>query len=63
MVCLKGQNCLVGFPARNDFRDYPELTMFISKRLIEHKFLNKHVENDIKNWPVKVIKDKKSCKP
>ena len=37
--------------------------MFDSKRLIGHKFSNKYVQEDIKNWPVKVIEDKKTGKP
>ena len=43
--------------------EYPESTMFDSKRLIGHKFSNKYVQEDIKNWPVKVIEDKKTGKP
>ena len=40
--------------------EYPESTMFDSKRLIGQQFSNKYVKEDIKNWPVKVIEDKKT---
>ena len=35
--------------------------MFESKRLIGHNF--KQVQNDIKNWLIKIIEDKKTGKP
>ncbi len=43
--------------------EYPESTMFDSKRLIGHNFSNKYVQEDIKKSPVKVIEDKKTGKP
>ena len=63
IVCYKNNQFLFGKFAKQNFRDYPESTMFNSKRLLGHKFSNKQVQNDIKNWPVKVIEDKKTGKP
>ena len=64
IVCFKNNNeCLIGISAKRNMLEYPESTMFDSKRLIGHKFSNKYVQEDIKNWPVKVIEDKKTGKP
>ena len=63
MICFKDNQCLVGIPAKNNFKDYPKSTMYNSKRLIGHQFSNYHVQNDIKNWPIEVIEDKKTGKP
>ena len=64
IVCFKNNNeCLIGISAKDNMLEYPESTMFDSKRLIGHKFSNKYVQEDIKNWPVKVIEDKKTGKP
>ena len=62
MICFKDNQCLVGIPAKNNFKDYPKSTMYNSKRLIGHQFSNYHVQNDIKNWPIEVIEDKKTGK-
>ncbi len=49
MVCYKNKNeCLVGWPAIQNMLQYPKATMFDSKRLLGHKFSNKHVQEDIK---------------
>ena len=37
--------------------EYYKTTMFESKRLLGFKFNNKKVQNDIKNWPNKIIED------
>jgi molecular chaperone DnaK (HSP70) len=37
--------------------------MYDSKRLIDHKFSNENVQNDISYWPIKIIEDKKTGKP
>ncbi len=39
-----------------------ESTMFESIRLIGLKFNNKQVQNDIKDWQVKIIEDPKNKK-
>ena len=64
MVSFKHDNeCLVGWPAKKNMLQYPKATMYDSKRLLGHKFNNKHVQEDIKNWPVKVIEDEETKKP
>ena len=37
--------------------------MFDSKRLLGYKFKEKNVQEDIKNWHIKVIEDKKKGNP
>ena len=64
MICYTNKNeCLYGSSARNNMDEFSESTMFESKRLLGYKFLNKHVQNDIKNWHIKIIEDKKTGKP
>ena len=64
MVCFKENGeILVGNSAKSNMIEYPESTIFDSKRLIGLKFKNKAVQKDIKNWPFKVIEDKKTGKP
>ena len=64
IVCFKNNSeCLVGKIAKNNMLQYPKSTMFDSKRLLGYKFNDKHVQNDIKNWPVKIIEDKNTRKP
>ena len=40
----------------------PLNTIFYAKRLIGHKFLDKKVQEDIKHWLFKIIKDENSYK-
>jgi len=54
---------LYGNAAKNNMLEYPESTMFESKRLIGLNFNNKEVQRDIKLWPVKIIEDKITKKP
>ncbi len=64
IVCFENNSkCLIGNSAKNNMLQYPESTIFDSKRLLGHKFNNYHVQEDIKNWPVKVIEDKETKKP
>ena len=42
---------------------YVETTMFENKRLLSYKYFHKLVQANIKNWPVKIIEDKKTEKP
>ena len=63
IVCFKSETqCLIGISAKRNKSQYPESTMFDSKRLIGRQFINKNIQKDIKNWPVKVIEDKKTGK-
>jgi molecular chaperone DnaK (HSP70) len=64
MVCFKKNGeLLVGSSAKNNMAEYPESTIFDSKRLIGLQYDNPDVQKDIKNWPFKVIKDEKKGKP
>ena len=63
IVSFRNNECLIGTRGKNNFIESPESTMFESKRLIGHNFKLKQVQEDIKNWPVKVIEDKKTGKP
>ena len=63
MVCYKEKNWLYGNSAKNNMIEYSESTMFESKRLIGLKYHNKQVQNDIKDWQVKIIEDPKTKKP
>ena len=63
MVCYKEKEWLYGIGAKNNMIQYAESTMFESKRLIGLKFKNKNVQNDIKDWQVKIIEEPKTKKP
>ena len=36
---------------------------YLKVKILGYKFSNKHVQNDIKNWHIKIIEDKKTGKP
>ena len=36
-------------------RQFPESSMFKSKRLLEDKYSNPNVQKDIVKWPIKII--------
>ena len=67
MVCYKVDNdsydLLIGGSAKNNMIQYAETTMYESKRLLGYKYSHKLVQEDIKNWPVKIIEDIKTKKP
>ena len=63
MVCYKDDQWLYGNSAKNNMTEYYKTTMFESKRLLGLKFSNKKVQNDIKNWPNKIIEDQVTKKP
>ena len=44
-------------------RQFPESSMFESKRLIGHKYSNPNVQKYIKRLPIKIIEDTKTKKP
>ena len=43
-VSFAPKKTLIGTEARNKMRQYPESSMFESKRLIGHKYSNAHVQ-------------------
>ena len=54
---------LVGDAAKNQITRNPTNTVFDAKRLIGRKFEDREVQEDIKLWPFKVVKDPKSDRP
>ena len=46
-VCFTPTKILIGTAARNKMRQFPESSMFESKRLIGHKYSNPNVQKDI----------------
>ena len=54
---------LVGDAAKNQITRNPTNTVFDAKRLIGRKFEDREVQDDIKLWPFKVVKDPKSDRP
>ena len=63
IVSFKGKDQLVGTAARNKMFQFPETTMYNSKRLIGRLFKDQSVQNDIKYLPVKIIEDPITKKP
>ena len=54
---------LVGTTAKNKMTRNPTNTIFAAKRLIGYKFLDKEIQEDMKYWPFKVMKDPDSDRP
>ena len=54
---------LIGDEAKNQITRNPTNTVFDAKRLIGRKFEDREVQEDIKLWPFKVVKDPKSDRP
>ncbi len=63
MICFAKDQKIVGDAAKNSMVRYPETTIYGVKRLIGRQFNDKEVQNDMKYWPFKVIKDPNSNKP
>ena len=64
IVCFKDSNkYLIGRSAKYNMLEYPNLTISNSIKLLGLKFSDKIVQEDIKNWPIKIIEDKKTGKP
>ena len=54
---------LIGDAAKNQITRNPTNTVFDAKRLIGRKYEDREVQDDIKLWPFKVVKDLKSDRP
>ena len=54
---------LIGDAAKNQITRNPTNTVFDAKRLIGRKFEDREVQEDMKLWPFKVVKDPKSDRP
>jgi len=62
-VAFTDSEILVGDTAKNQITRNPTNTVFDSKRLIGRKFEDRVVQDYMKFWPFKVVKDKNSNKP
>ena len=63
MICFTKNEVIVGDAAKNTMLRYPTTTIYGIKRLIGRNFNDKEVQNDMKYWPFKIIKDPNSNKP
>ena len=54
---------LVGDAAKNQITRNPTNTVFDAKRLIGRKYEDREVQEDMKLWPFRVVKDDKSDRP
>ena len=64
IVCFKEEEePLIGINAKNNMIEYYKSTIYDNKRLIGHKFSNPNIKKDLKNWPMKIIEDKKTGYP
>ena len=63
IVCYKDDQFLIGASAKYNMTQCYKTTMFESKRLLGFKYIHKKVQNDIKNWPNKIIEDPITKKP
>ena len=56
-VAFNDQERLVGEAAKNQAAMNPANTIFDAKRLIGRKYVDKTAQDDLKNWPFKVVHD------
>ena len=56
-VAFNDQERLVGEAAKNQAAMNPACTIFDAKRLIGRKYGDKSIQEDLKNWPFKVVHD------
>ena len=56
-VAFNDQERLAGEAAKNQAAMNPANTIFDAKRLIGKKYVDKSVQEDLKNWPFKVVHD------
>ena len=62
-VAFTDSEILVGDTAKNQITRNPTNTVFDAKRLIGRKFEDRVIQDYMKFWPFKVVKDKNSNKP
>ncbi len=63
LVCFNNEECLVGIAAENAMKENPTNTLIYPKKLIGRFFDDPEIQEEIKYWPVKIIKDFKTGKP
>ena len=61
-VAFNEQERLIGEAAKNQAAMNPANTIFDANRLIGKKYVDKSVQEDLKNWPFKIVHDKLSMK-
>ena len=61
-ISFTPKKTLIGTEARNKMRQYPESSIFESKRIIGHKYSNPNVQEYIKRWRMKIIEDAETKK-
>jgi len=62
-IAFTDKERLIGDAAKNQITRNPKNTIFSAKRLIGRNFEDKEVQDDMKLWPFKVVKDEKSDRP
>ena len=62
-VAFTDSKRLIGNAAKNQITRNPTNTIFNAKRLIGRKFEDFEIQEELKYWPFKVVKDTKSDRP
>ena len=62
VVCFTKTERLIGEAAKTNIKNFKN-TVYDAKRLIGHLFKDPEVQNDMKHWPFKVVKDPNSDRP
>ncbi len=62
-ICFTPKNILIGSVTRNKMRQFPESSIFKSKRFLGDQYSNPNVHKDIERWLIKIIEDPKTKKP
>ena len=63
VVSFEGKERLIGEAAKENITKNYKNTVYDAKRLIGRRFDDKTVQDDMKRWPFKVVKDENSDRP